>query len=107
MFFNKSSILATTLAVFASGTVGQIINLEYGSSEYNFHEQQVQLDQLTKLDYPGDYSYFSSPDFCDLYSNTQDDPTIRGFAATGEFRERYLEAVYCYRPEHVYYEHQL
>ncbi|GLA58917.1 hypothetical protein AtubIFM55763_005818 [Aspergillus tubingensis] len=89
MFFNKSSILATTLAVFASGTVGQIINIEYGSSEYNFHEQQVQLDQLTKLDYP----------------NTQDDPTIAGFAHTGEFRERYLEAVYCYRPEHVYYEY--
>ncbi|GCB27207.1 hypothetical protein AAWM_10092 [Aspergillus awamori] len=95
MFFNKS-LLATTLAVFASGVVGQIINIEYGTSEYDAHQQQVQLQELTELNYPGDYSYFSTPDICDLYSNTEDYPALSNIGGTGEIPTTYIDAVYCY-----------
>ncbi|GKZ66554.1 hypothetical protein AnigIFM50267_000418 [Aspergillus niger] len=95
MFFNKS-ILATTLAVFASGVVGQIIEIEYGTSQSNAYSQKVQLQELTELDEPGDYSYFSTPDICDLYSNTEDYPALSNIGGTGEIPTTYIDAVYCY-----------
>ncbi|PYH29972.1 uncharacterized protein BO87DRAFT_462595 [Aspergillus neoniger CBS 115656] len=98
MFFNKS-VLAATLAVFASGVVGQLINIEYGTSEYDAYTQEVQLQDFEKLDYPGTYSYFSTPDICDLYSNSEDDATLSKVSGSSEIPSTYIEAVYCYTYE--------
>ncbi|OJZ80674.1 hypothetical protein ASPFODRAFT_52882 [Aspergillus luchuensis CBS 106.47] len=98
MFFNKS-VLAATLAVFASGVVGQLIDIKYGTSEYDVYTQEVQLQDYEKLDYPGTYSYFSTPDICDLYSNSEDDATLSKISGSGEIPSTYIEAVYCYTYE--------
>ncbi|GKZ27421.1 hypothetical protein AbraCBS73388_004639 [Aspergillus brasiliensis] len=98
MFFNKS-ILAAAMAVFASGVVGQFIDIEYGTSESDAYQQKVQLQELTELDHPGTYSYFSTPDLCDLYSNTEDDPTESEVSGSGSIPSTYIDAVYCYTQE--------
>ncbi|GLA92111.1 hypothetical protein AtubIFM57143_006774 [Aspergillus tubingensis] len=96
MFFNKSSILAATLAIFASGVASQIIEIEYGSSASETNQQKVELQQLTGLDRPGDYSYFSSTTTCDLYDSPEDDPVLRGVSGSREIPATYIDGVYCY-----------
>ncbi|RAK99632.1 uncharacterized protein BO80DRAFT_426319 [Aspergillus ibericus CBS 121593] len=94
--FSKS-ILATTLALFSSTVVGQLINIEYGySPSGETYTQQLQLKEFTKLEYPGTYTYFSSPDPCDLYSNAVSDPAYFGAEGQTYFDQTYLEYVYCY-----------
>ncbi|OOF93854.1 hypothetical protein ASPCADRAFT_132202 [Aspergillus carbonarius ITEM 5010] len=96
MFFNKS-ILAAGMALFTSGVVGQLIDIHYGySSSGETFTQQIQLKEFTELDHPGDYTYFSSPDVCDLYSNDLDDAVYSDVKGTSDFDETYLSYVYCY-----------
>ncbi|PYI10641.1 hypothetical protein BO78DRAFT_414720 [Aspergillus sclerotiicarbonarius CBS 121057] len=96
MLSNKS-ILAASLALFTSGVVGQFIDVEYGyNSEGETYSQQLQLKEFTKLTYPGTYTYFFTPDSCDLYSNAIDDAVYSDVEGPFDFQETYLEYVYCY-----------
>ncbi|GLA89204.1 hypothetical protein AtubIFM56815_003676 [Aspergillus tubingensis] len=99
MFFNKPSILAATLAIFASGVVSQIIEIGYGSSASDTYQQKVELQQLTGLDRPGGYTYFSTSATCDLYDSPEDDPVLRGVSGSREIPTTYINGVYCYTGE--------
>ncbi|PYH72047.1 uncharacterized protein BO88DRAFT_450662 [Aspergillus vadensis CBS 113365] len=102
MLFNKS-ILAATLAVFATGVFGQTIEIQYGTSKDNTHKQEVELDILTPLKYPGYYSYWYSPEPCRVIQQLHFLPGSDGFGLEKGEHEfiipRYMAHVICYHDD--------